>query len=104
MDAMPVVAAVLGIVLSAAGIGGMWKVMNNGDAKKSKVSLVAVLLVQVVFIVVVPVALFTMTSPAMDVDVRDFYASPLTMAILAVCLIAFVVADAIVVTRDMWRR
>ena len=99
MDAMPVVAAVLGIVLSAAGIGGMWKVMNNGDAKKSKV-----LLVQVVFIVVVPVALFTMTSPAMDVDVRDFYASPLTMAILAVCLIAFVVADAIVVTRDMWRR
>lgn len=104
MDAIPVVAAVLGMVLSAAGIGGMWKAMNNGDARKSKVCLISVLLMQVVVIVVVPVALFAMISPVMDVDVRDFYASPLTVAILVICLISFIAADAIVVTRDSWRR
>lgn len=104
MDAIPVVAAVAGMVLSAAGIGGMWRAMNKGDAKNGKVYLISVLVVQVVFIVVVPVALFAMISPAMDVDIRDFYASPLTLAVLAVCLMAFVAADAVVVTRDSWRR
>ncbi|TPF95965.1 hypothetical protein [Bifidobacterium sp. UTBIF-78] len=102
MDGVPALLFVIGLVAAIAISVVLLRLSGNRLAINLGLYATALAL-QAVALLLVPSMSFVYLRGAIDIDVADFYASPMAALFPLAAIVAFAVADGIMVVKRFWK-